>query len=153
MILKYSDIIDIYDALATLDGSNEISEGKVIEKTINVFSGKTKYKIVKNMRILKTYVTDFTKKRDEYIKELSGGHNSIPPEETKLLHIFNEKVSKTLDEQIDVKGLLLIKFDELRLDDEYDADQKLVEKGNKISNAAICNLGPLLDDDMLNKNE
>lgn len=153
MILKYSDIIDIYDALATLDGSNEISEGKVIEKTINTFSGKTKYKIVKNMRILKAYVNDFAKKRDDHIKELSKGHNSIPPEETKLLNTFNEVVSKMLNEQIDVKGLLLIKFDELRLDDEYDADQKLIEKGNKIPNIAICNLGPLLDDNMLDKNE
>ena len=140
MKLKIKIIRALFEALVSLDGYTEFADGKIKEKVYYNFSGKTKYNIIKNLNILKRYIENFDKTRDELIKSISGGKDSIAQEDKESILKFNKSVAEILETEEDVKGLLKIKFDDLWLDDEKDTDGKIVRKGNKIPNTIIESL-------------
>lgn len=146
MKLKVKKIRELYEGFSSLDGYTEVSAGKVTEKVYYRFSGKTKYNIIKNINILKRYSEDFDKARDELIKSISGGKDSISQEDKEQLAKFNKSVVEILESEEDVKGLLKIKFADLNLDDEKDEDGKVTNKGNKIPNTVLAALFDFIDE-------
>jgi hypothetical protein len=62
---------------------------------------------------------------------------------------FNKSLSEVLESEEEVKGLLKIKFKDLGLDDEKDADGKIIRKANKIPNTTV----ETLFDDLIDENE
>jgi hypothetical protein len=104
MKLTRRTVIDLADAHISLEQSSE--------RTFK-FSGKTRYKIAKNTRILRGVSQDISKKRDEFIFKHSptGKIEQGTPERTA----FTEEYSAYLDESVDV-NVLTYNLDELDLD-------------------------------------
>jgi hypothetical protein len=149
MKLKIKKIRELFEALASLDGYTEYSDGKVKEKVYYDFSGKTKYNIIKNLNILKRHLENFDKTRDELIKSISGGKDSISQDDKEAILRFNKALSEILETEEEVKGLLKIKFNDLCLDDKKDLEGKLIRKANKIPNTVI----EILFDHLIDENE
>lgn len=140
MTIKIKKILELYEAFASLDGYTEIKDGKVSEKTYYYFGGKTKYNLVKNLNVLKRHYENFEKTRDELVKSISGGSDSIKADEPEKLEKFNKELVALLDTEEEVSGLLKVKFEALNLDDEKDKDGKIVRFGNKIPNTTISKI-------------
>lgn len=140
MTIKIKKILELYEAFASLDGYTEIKDGRVSEKIYYYFGGKTKYNLVKNLNILKRYFDNFEKTRDELVKSISGGGDSIKANESEKLEKFNKELAVILESEEDVSGLLKIKFEALNLDDEKDKDGRVIRLGNKIPNTIISKI-------------
>ena len=120
MKLKTGEIIEIHSALLQLDGENISVKNNnvdvVLKKPFN-FSGKTRWNIAKDITILKKHSEKFSETRDNFIKSLSGGSNQINQgDKTKLVE-FQEQVNAELQKVEDIEGVLKIKIEELKLDE------------------------------------
>ena len=104
MKLTRRTVINLADAHLSLERSSE--------HTFK-FSGKTRYKIAKNTRILRGASEDISKKRDEFIfkHNPTGKIEQGAPERTA----FNEDYSAYLDEQVET-NVLHYTLEELDLD-------------------------------------
>lgn len=120
MKLKTGEIIEIYSALLQLDGESISAKNNgadvVIKKPFK-FSGKTRWNLAKDITILKKHSEKFNETRDNFIKSLSGGSNQIDQSDKTKLVEFQEQVNAELQKVEDVEGVLKIKIDELKLDE------------------------------------
>lgn len=121
MKLKISKICQLYAAFSALDGIEEVVEvnGKnsVIKKPYS-FSGKVRWNLAKNMRILKVHVDAFGKVRDDLIKEISGGEDEIKDTDKTKIKAFTAQLAQVNDSEEEVEGLLVLSPKDLGLDDD-----------------------------------
>ncbi len=123
MKLKIAQIKILNEALHSLDGYQKAVKIDGQDKLINVpynLSGKTRYSIAKNSRILQARVDDFNKARDGLILEISGGASFIKQEETEKIQKFVEKLNVLSEVEDEVDGLLSFSLKELGLEEDTD---------------------------------
>jgi hypothetical protein len=143
MKLKISKICQLYAALSALDGVeevHEINDKKTIVKKPYNFTGKVRWNLAKNMRILKPHVDDVNKIRDTLIKEVSGGEDQIGEGDKEKIKEFTTKYTEVNSQEEDVEGLLVLSPKDLGLEEE-DA-----EKANKIPLFVLDALDVLVKD-------
>ena len=120
--LKITEIIDLYNALSSLDGhSKSIKQGEN-ESVITVpyhFSGKLRWNIAKNLGVLKPHIKDYTKVRDDLIKQYSLPEETTINSKTNPIgwKVFSEENDKLGREEIEVNGLLNLDVNELLKDE------------------------------------
>ncbi len=125
MKLKINQIKELQDAVSNLDGYQKAVKVEGSDKLIfqpYSLSGKTRYSIAKNLRILTTKITDFNKARDGLIQEISGGQNFIKKEDTELIQKFVTRANELAETEDDVEGLLSFTLAELKLDQDEDVN-------------------------------
>jgi len=123
MKLKINQIKELQDALSNLDGYQRAVKVDGADKLVfqpYSLSGKTRYAIAKNLRILTTKISDFNKARDGLIKEISGGQNFIKKEDTENVEKFVARVNELAEVEDDVDGLIQFTLAELGLELETD---------------------------------
>lgn len=123
MKLKINQIKTLHDAFSSLDGYQRAVKVDGAEKLIfqpYTLSGKTRYAIAKNLRILGSKITDFNKARDGLITEISGGQTFIKKEDTEKIETFVTKVNELAEVEDEVDGLLSVTPAELGLELETD---------------------------------
>jgi hypothetical protein len=128
MKIKVLKICQLYDALNALDGLEQVVEvdgkNKIIKKPYNL-SGKVKWNLAKNLRLLKPHVEVFQKVRDDIIREITGGKNSVDEKDTAQWLAVINKVSEVSVQEEDVKGLLILTPKDLGLDDDADTSNQI----------------------------
>lgn len=124
-------VLAILDGLPALDGhvtettvQNPDTGEKVTTKKVTPFifgnngvgGGKVNWNAAKNTHILTVEQNIFTKRRDQFIDQISGGRGFI--EETDLAAVaeLNKRTNELLDTEIEVTGLLDIPLEALNLD-------------------------------------
>ena len=141
MKLKISKICQLYAALSALDGIEEVVEvnGKngVIKKPYN-FTGKVRWNLAKNLRILKEHVDAFGKVRDDLIKEVSGGEDQISEGDTDKIKRFTAQLAEVNSQEEEINGLLTVTPKDLGLEEED------ITKVNKIPLTVLDGLGDII---------
>lgn len=143
--LPLRKIIGLYETLSQLDGHTEVvyddggkpQKGKTTPYKFGPNGeggGKVRYAIVKNIAILKRYIDDYSKARDAMLVSLSDGSGMIKDSDQEKIAKFNVEVTKLLDQEEEVSGLLSIKIDDLNL------EQNLL-----LPNSIVASLDPLLE--------
>lgn len=123
MKLKIAQIKTLHDAFSNLDGYQKAVKVDGADKLVFVpytLSGKTRYNIAKNLRILGTKIGDFNKARDGLILEITGGVPMIKKEDTANIEKFVAKLNELSEVEDDVDGLLKLTPSELGLELETD---------------------------------
>src|SRR4249920_1731908 len=123
MKLKINQIKTLQDAISNLDGYQKAIKIEGSDKLVwtpYYLSGKTRYAIAKNLRILTTKLDDFNKARDAMIREISGGKNVIEKSETDKIEKFVVRIDELADTEDDVDGLISFSLKELGLEEETD---------------------------------
>lgn len=123
MKLKINQIKVLHDAFSNLDGYQKALKIDGADKLIfqpYSLSGKTRYAIAKNLRILGTKINDFNKARDGLILEITGGVPMIKKEETDKIEQFVGKLNELSEVEDEVDGLIQITTAELGLELESD---------------------------------
>ncbi len=123
MKLKIAQIKVLHDAFSALDGYQKVVKVDREDKIVFVpytLSGKTRYAIAKNKRILETKIGDFNKARDGLILEITGGVPMIKKEDTANIEKFVAKLNELSEVEDDVDGLLQLTLAELGLELETD---------------------------------
>ncbi len=123
MKLKIAQIKTLHDAFSNLDGYQKAVKVDGVDKIVFVpytLSGKTRYAIAKNLRILSTKIADFNKARDGLIIEVSGGANFIKKEDTDKIEKFVSLLNQLSEVEDEVDGLLTLSLKELGLEEETD---------------------------------
>ena len=141
MKLKINKILELHAALSALDGSDEIVEvdGKNVKiKKPYVFSGKVRWNLAKNIRVLKTHVDSFNTVRDDIIKEISGGSGEITETDKEKLKAFSSKIGDVTSQEEEVEGLLTFTPKDLGLEEDKP------EAANKIPLAVLSALDILV---------
>ena len=118
MILTVLKICQLYDALSALDGLEEVvsigGENKLIKKPYD-FSGKVKWNLAKDLRLLKPHVEAFQKVRDDIVREVTGGKNTVTDKDDRWNAVI-DKVSEVHKQEENVEGLLSFTPKDLGLD-------------------------------------
>lgn len=123
MKLKIAQIKVLHEALSQLDGYQKAVSVDGQDKLVFApysLSGKTRYAIAKNLRILGVKINDFNKARDGLILEISGGKSFIKKEDTELIEKFVSKLNEISEIEEDVDGILQFSVKELGLEEETD---------------------------------
>lgn len=113
MKLKITKIKELQTALLKLDGYDKIAnvdgKDKIVKEPFKL-SGKVRWNIAKNVRILNRELEGFDKVRGDVITQISEGSNVIKPEETEKMKKFQDAMAQILNDETEVEGLL--KFNE-----------------------------------------
>ena len=120
--LKITEIIDLYNALSSLDGYSKTLKKGQDESAIIVpysFTGKLRWNVAKNLGVLKPHIKDYTKVRDDLIKQFSlPGDTTIDPKTNPTgWKSFNEENDKLGANEIEVDKLLTLNVDEMLKDE------------------------------------
>lgn len=120
--LKITEIINLYNALSSLDGYSKTVKRGEDESTTVVpysFSGKLRWNIAKNLGVLKPHIKDYTKVRDDLVKQ-----HSLPDETTidaktnpAGWKAFSEENDKLGANEIEVDKLLILEVNEMLKDE------------------------------------
>ena len=116
MKLTVSQINSIFRSLSELDGYDLVLDKDTKPRVIRqqyIFTGKTRWNLVKNLSILKSHVEDAEKARVALVKQISGGKESIDRENQTQAEEFFKELSSVLNSTVEVKGLLKFKIEEL----------------------------------------
>lgn len=139
MKLSVKTLIELHAALAALDGRFQIVKDslthtdKVMMVPYKFKSGKTRWRIAKNLNICKQHNEDFTKSRDSLIMEISEGIGVINEADKVKIQELNIKVQQILDTSLEVNGLLNLSEDELDTE------------ANDFPGTVLATLMPLID--------
>ena len=132
MKMKLQQVRNLATAFSMLDGSAKvINNEKVLEPY--VFSAKARWNIVKNLRILNVFVTDFNNARDALIKQISNGNNEIDSKNQEQMAEYLNGLSEINLQEVEVNGILPIKLEELNLDKNQIPSSILAELGDLIN--------------------
>ena len=120
--LKITEIIDLYNALSSLDGYSKFIKRGEDESVVTipyVFTGKMRWNIAKNLGVLKPHIKDYTKVRDSLIKQYCLPEETIIDAKTNPVgwKAFNQENDKLGHEQIEVNGLLALDINEMLKDE------------------------------------
>jgi len=113
--IKLSEARNLHAAFSMLEGYNKVVKDEKVVIPYE-FSGKTRWNIAKNLRILNVLVTDFNSARDALIKQLSNGSNEIDGTNKELMSSYIKEINDIDAQDVDVSGILSIKVDDLNLD-------------------------------------
>ncbi len=113
--IKLSEARNLHAAFSMLEGYNKVVKNEKVVIPYE-FSGKTRWNIAKNLRILNVLVTDFNSARDALIKQLSNGSNEIDSTNKELMSSYIKEINEIDSQDVDVSGILSIKVDDLNLD-------------------------------------
>jgi hypothetical protein len=121
MKLTILKVCQLYDALSALDGLEQVfvigGENRLVKKPYD-FSGKVKWNLAKNVRILRPHVEAFQKVRDDIVKEVTGGKNTITDKDGGQWDAVLAKVQEVQSQEEDVTGLLAFTTKDLGLDSD-----------------------------------
>lgn len=113
--MKLFEVRNLHAAFSMLEGYNKIVKDEKVVIPYE-FSGKTRWNIAKNLRVLNVHVTDFNSARDALIKQISNGTNEIDNTNKEQMNEYIKHLNEIDQQEVDVSGLLSIKVDDLVLD-------------------------------------
>jgi hypothetical protein len=113
--MKLFEIRNLHAAFSMLEGYNKIVKDEKVVIPYE-FSGKTRWNIAKNLRVLNVHITDFNSARDALIKQISNGTNEIDNTNKEQMNEYIKHLNEIDQQEVDVSGLLSIKVDDLALD-------------------------------------
>jgi hypothetical protein len=116
MKLKISQINELKEAISGLEGTQEVHDGKVITKPFKL-SGKTRWNLSKNLAILSRKMEGYEKVKNDLLLQISGGSGIIKEAEVEKIAEFTKQVREIITTEEEVDGLLKIKEEELKLDE------------------------------------
>jgi hypothetical protein len=130
---------EVYAALQNVDTYPHLLKGEDgKEKVVNLpykLSGKARWNFTKATNRLRAHDADFTKNRDDIIKEVSGGTGIIQQTDTVKMQELTRKVEELLAQEVDTSGILRVSVKDLNLGPE-----------SPIPVAVLSLLTPILDD-------
>lgn len=113
--MKLFEVRNLHAAFSMLEGYNKIVKDEKVVIPYE-FSGKTRWNIAKNLRVLNVHITDFNSARDALIKQISNGTNEIDNTNKEQMNEYIKHLNEIDQQEVDVSGLLSIKVDDLALD-------------------------------------
>jgi len=119
MKLKITKVQELQNALGQLDGIDKAvrvdEKDRIIRQPFQL-SGRARWNIAKNVRILSDRIEAFSQVRNDLIKQISGGKNIIEKNETEKMEAFQKEITSVLETEEEVDGLLTISREDLNLD-------------------------------------
>ena len=97
------------------DGS-QVEEQKIITVPYKM-TGKARWNIAKNLRVLKDHIDTFDDAVNELIKSVSKGLGEIDKDDAEGQKSFAEQLRPMVEEEREIVGLLKIPVADLKLDD------------------------------------
>lgn len=121
LTIKEANIV--FEGLKALNGKQiavEVDGKKRVVTQGYKFKGKIIYALAKNIRIFETQYKAYNQDRDKIIETISGGAKEIDPKNVEQLNQFLEQVNNLENDEVELKGVLRIKLDDLNLDENSD---------------------------------
>lgn len=137
MKIKASDALNLLGALSQLDGYSKVVKDGTSEKIVQsgfTLSAKTKLSIALTRKRVGVFVSEVIEQRNELIRSLSGGGESVT--EVSGLADLRVREKELMDFEEDI-NISQISVDDLHLDDE---------NNRNISPSLIIMIEPILKD-------